>query len=93
MKKDTPLFSFCILIYNQEKLIEEAITAALAQNYSPLEIIISDDHSTDNSWAIAQKVVENYSGPHKIILNRNEKNIGLVQHCNKIFYELSQTIF
>jgi cellulose synthase/poly-beta-1,6-N-acetylglucosamine synthase-like glycosyltransferase len=44
-----PLISFCLLTYNQAPFIREAIEAALAQTYSPLEIIISDDFSNDNT--------------------------------------------
>ena len=33
-----PLVSFCILTYNQEKFIEDAIKGALSQEYDNLEI-------------------------------------------------------
>jgi glycosyltransferase involved in cell wall biosynthesis len=88
--KENPLVSLCLFSYNQEKFIKEAIEGALKQTYSPLEIIISDDCSTDFTFEIIKEVVKNYSGPHKIILNRNEKNLGLVEHVNNILYKISK---
>jgi glycosyltransferase involved in cell wall biosynthesis len=77
---DRPLVSFVLLAYNQEKFIREAIEGALAQTYSPLEIVLSDDCSTDNTFKIIQETAEAYRGPHKIRLNRNHRNMGLVPH-------------
>ena len=42
-----PLITFALMAYNQEQLIEEAVAGALAQTYSPLEIILSDLISND----------------------------------------------
>ena len=47
-----PLITFALMAYNQEQLIEEAVAGALAQTYSPLEIILSDDCSTDRTFSI-----------------------------------------
>lgn len=84
-----PLVSFCILTYNQPNYIGDAITGALSQTYSPLEIIISDDCSTDNTFDIVTNFVKDYNGPHTIVLNRNENNLGIAKHCNKVLYELA----
>ena len=45
-----PLVSFCVKSYNQKELLKEALQGAFAQTYRPLEIVISDDGSTDGSW-------------------------------------------
>lgn len=79
-----PLVSFQIFTYNQEKFVEEAVRGALSQDYPNLEIIISDDCSSDRTFDIIKETVSNYNGPHKIILNRNETNLGLLTHYNKI---------
>lgn len=81
---DRPLITFVLLAYNQEKLIEEAIQGAFAQTYSPLEIILSDDCSMDETFAIMEEMVAGYCGPHKVILNRNERNLGIVPHFNRL---------
>lgn len=85
---DRPLISFALFCYNQEDFIEEAVRAALAQTYSPLQIVISDDGSKDRSFEIIQKIVSSYHGPHKILLNRNERNLGIGPHVNKVMTEL-----
>jgi len=84
------LVSYCLFTYNQEKFISEAINGALSQTYSPLEIIISDDCSSDSTFEVIQKTVKNYKGPHSIIINRNEKNMGIGGHLSKICLQLSK---
>ena len=90
MNNERPLVSFCIVTYNQEKYIREAIEGALNQTYSPMEIIISDDCSTDGTYEEILKTVEGYTGPHKIIVNKNEPNLGIREHMNKVMFTLSK---
>ena len=71
-----------VLAYQQEATIEQAIRGALAQTYSPLEIVISDDASTDATWAAIERAVEGYSGPHRLVLNRNPANLGIGAHID-----------
>jgi glycosyltransferase involved in cell wall biosynthesis len=77
------LVTFALFAYNQERFIAEAVRGALAQTYSPLEIILSDDCSKDRTFEIIQREVAGYGGPHKIRLNRNERNIGFGAHINR----------
>ena len=49
MMKDRPLVSLAINNYNYERFLKEAIDSALQQTYSPIEVIVVDDGSTDNS--------------------------------------------
>lgn len=88
-KKVKKKVTFCLLSYNQENYIKESVESVLKQTYYPLEIIISDDCSSDSTFEIIKEVVDNYDGPHVIILNRNEQNIGLGGHCAKVFNKLS----
>jgi glycosyltransferase involved in cell wall biosynthesis len=83
--KEPSICTLVILTFNQEDFVQEAIEGALSQSYSPLEILISDDHSTDATFSIAEKLAENYRGPHKIRLNRNESNLGIGRHVSRIF--------
>jgi glycosyltransferase involved in cell wall biosynthesis len=79
-----PLVTLALLSFNQEKFILDAVTGALAQTYSPLEIIISDDHSTDSTFKIIKSLTEKYCGPHELKIVQNEHNLGIGQHINKI---------
>lgn len=80
-----PLVTFFVFAYNQEDYIGEACKAALLQDYKPLEIIFSDDCSTDRTYEIMKIVAATYPGPHIIRLNRNPQNLGLIDHVNLSF--------
>lgn len=82
---DKPLLTFILFAFNQESFVGEAIESAFAQTYSPLEIILSDDCSKDTTFEIMQSMADSYRGPHTIILNRNEPNLGIGMHVNKAF--------
>ena len=81
-----PLVTLALMAYNQEQMIEGAVGGALAQTYSPLEILISDDCSTDRAFECAAAAVDDYEGPHQLRLNRNPHNLGLIgtsTRCSK----------
>ena len=84
ISNDHPLVTFALFAYNQEKYIREAVEGALSQTYSPLQIILSDDCSSDNTFEIMQTMVKNYSGSSEIILNRNTHNYGISSHVNRV---------
>jgi glycosyltransferase involved in cell wall biosynthesis len=73
-----------VYAYNHAEFIAEAIEAALNQSYPNLEIILSDDNSTDGTFEIMESKAKAYQGSHKIILNKNENNLGITGHLNKI---------
>ena len=79
-----PLVTFALFAYNQEAYIREAVQSALAQSYSPLQIVISDDSSTDATFSIIEEEVSGYNGPHRILLNCNTKNLGIGAHVNRM---------
>ena len=76
------LVSVIMLTYNQEAFVAEAIESVLAQTYPDLEILVSDDASTDTTAERAARVVELYRGPHQLRLQRNARNLGLAAHFN-----------
>lgn len=88
-----PLASFCLVSYNAENYIKEALLGAFEQDYPNLEIVVSDDCSTDRTFEIINEIVDSYNGPHKIIINRNEPNMGPRENFNKVLYELSHGEF
>ena len=78
------LATFFLITYNQEDYVREAIEGAFSQTYRPLEIVISDDCSTDGTFRIIEEMAANYAGPHKLVVNRNCENLGLIGHINRI---------
>lgn len=77
------LVSYCIISYNQEHCIREALESAITQDYENMEIIVSDDNSKDNTFGVIKDFVANYKGQFKFILNRNPQNLFIVGNLNK----------
>ena len=78
-----PKISIMIPTYNQEKYIAKAIESVLIQDYKNIEIIVSDDCSTDGT----SKIIESYLVNNKIKYFRNEINIGRIKNYRKSLYE------
>jgi glycosyltransferase involved in cell wall biosynthesis len=78
-----PLASIILLTFNQENLVEESIDSLLNQTYSPLEIIISDDLSSDRTREKIRSKISQYHGPHEIKVIFNDSNVGLCQNINQ----------
>lgn len=75
-----PLVSCLLVTYNQEAFVAEAIQSLLQQTYSPLEVVVSDDASSDQTYEILQRIVQSYRGPHRLILRRNAQRRNVVGH-------------
>jgi len=80
-----PLVTINIPTYKQEKYIARAIESALAQDYPNLQIIVSDDHSPDNTYTIARKFEND-----KVRVVRTQKNMGRVANYRHALYNLSE---
>ena len=68
-------------IYNCEDTLKDAVDSLVAQTYQNWELIMCDDASKDNTYAIAQQFQMDY--PDKIILLKNSKNMGLNYTLNR----------
>jgi glycosyltransferase involved in cell wall biosynthesis len=61
--------------YNRHEIISHAINSILNSNLPEeleLEIVIIDDHSNEKTWSVLQ----NYKEDPRVVLHRNEKNVG-----------------
>lgn len=81
MIKNAPLVSVIIPVYNAEKYVEQAVRSIMIQTYQNLEILITDDCSTDGSFAILQKLATEDS---RIKLSRNTENQKIVRTLNAL---------
>lgn len=79
---ERPRVSILIPTFNQSHLLKEAIDSALGQTYENIEIVVSDDASTDNT----SEVVASYKEP-RIVYFRNESNLGRVKNYHRTLYE------
>lgn len=68
-------------IYNCAETLPEAIDSILLQTFSDWKLIMCDDGSVDDTYAVARSFVERY--PEKMILIRNKKNKGLNYTLNR----------
>ncbi|MBQ3215748.1 MAG: glycosyltransferase [Oscillospiraceae bacterium] len=70
-----PKISILMGIYNCASTLPEAIDSILAQTYPHWELILCDDGSSDDTYAVADAYRQQY--PDKIVLIKNEQNMGL----------------
>ena len=75
--KDHPLVSVVITCFNNSSYIERCIESVLNQTYPNIEIIVVNDHSTDNSLDLIMR----YSSKIKVI--NNKINIGVSASRNR----------
>lgn len=82
-----PLVTFALFAYNQEQYIREAVEGAFDQTYEPLEIILSDDCSTDQTFDIMQEMAAAYEGPHEVRVRKSRSNVGIIDHVLSVAHE------
>ncbi len=75
-----PLISIVMSAYNVEEYISQAIESILCQTFKDFELIIIDDHSTDNTLGIIKDFVK--KDPRIKIVN-NRKNLKIAASLNK----------
>ncbi len=77
--------SIIIPTYNRSKYLKQSIESALKQDYENLELVITDNASSDNTFDIVKPYIVN----KKIKYFRNKKNIGMYPNWQKAVYEYS----
>ncbi len=77
---DTPRVSIVMACYNAQDHVARAIDSMLSQTFSDFEYIIIDDGSTDRTLTILDEYQEKDC---RIIVLKNEKNLGLSASLNK----------
>ena len=78
---ERPLVSVLCPAYNAEKFIRATLDSMASQAYDNIEIVISDDCSTDNTVEIIKDYLK--STELNVVLNVNPVNLGITPNCNK----------
>ena len=64
-------FSVIIPLYNKAPYVKKALESVLSQTFQDFEIIIVDDGSSDDSFSIAQSVLDGCDAAHQLIRQSN----------------------
>jgi glycosyltransferase involved in cell wall biosynthesis len=76
-----PLISILIPNYNYAKYVTTAVDSALAQTYPNVEVIVSDNCSTDGAWELLN---ERYGENPRVRLYQNATNIGMARNFDRL---------
>lgn len=86
MKNEYPLVTIIVITYNSSKYVLETLESAKAQTYQNIELIISDDCSTDNTVEICSDwLIENKNRFVRTELITIDKNTGISPNVNRGF--------
>lgn len=81
-----PLVSVIIITYNSSEYVLETLDSALAQTYPNVEIIITDDCSTDNTVDVCRQWISNHNESGRpVMLVEAKHNTGVSGNCNRGF--------
>jgi glycosyltransferase involved in cell wall biosynthesis len=86
---ERPLVSIGLPVYNEELHLREALDSLLAQDYGNVEVVISDNASTDGTPAICEEYARR---DPRVRYHRAAANVGGIRNFNRVF-ELSRGEF
>ncbi len=75
-----PQVSILVPVYNREEFLEECVASALNQTVSDLEVVITDNASTDGTWALCHQLARRDS---RVRIFRNPANLGPVRNWQR----------
>ena len=81
-----PLISVLIPNYNYAAYVASAVDSALAQTYPNIEVVVSDNCSTDGAWELLN---ERYGSDPRVRLHQNERNVGMARNFD-VLMELAR---
>jgi alpha-1,3-rhamnosyltransferase len=83
-----PLVSVSVTTYNSREYILETLESIYNQSYKEIELIISDDYSTDNTISVVENWVDTARVKNRftrIELIKVPHNTGVSANCNRCF--------
>lgn len=76
--KALPTVSICVPTYNDGRFLRGSLASITAQTYPRLEILVSDDGSSDDT----AEIVRSFDDP-RITYHRNPRNLGQFENVNR----------
>lgn len=84
MKTLTPLVSVAVITYNSSNTVTETLDSIFAQTYPNLELVISDDCSSDDTISICQQwIAQKGSRFIRTEIIESPINTGISSNCNR----------
>ena len=90
MIPENPLVTIGLVTFNRGSIIHLAIDQLLSQSYKNIELIISDNASTDETWEVCESYAKKDSRVRYI---RQEKNIGMYPNFNYVLSAAKGDLF
>ncbi len=85
-----PLVSIGVPVYNGENYLAETLDAILAQDYRHLEVVITDNTSTDSTEDICKDYAARDS---RVVYHRQPRNFGAAPNYNDAYHRSHGTLF
>ena len=86
----TPLTSIGMPVYNEAEFVQQSLQSVLAQDYPNLEIIISDNGSTDSTSTLCRKLIEN---DKRVRFHQFAENAGVNANFHYVFQHANGKYF
>ncbi len=79
--------AFIVFVRDKERHIASCVRSILAQTYSPMQLVFSDQGSEDNTLGVIKEIVKTYNGPNEVLVlecpDTEPKGMaGLMAHVN-----------
>lgn len=74
---ESPLVSIIVTGFNESAFIEQSIDSMLNQNYGNIELILSDNCSSDDTYEIMRHYAEKYQDRCRIVVTQTKENIHI----------------
>lgn len=82
MVENAPLVSVIIPVYNRPDMLLEAVNSVLTQTWRPLEIIVVDDGSTDETTGQSDRLAETY--PEVKVIHQENAGAGAAREAGRL---------
>ena len=76
------LVTTIIPVYNRARMLREAVESVLAQTYRPIEIVIVDDGSTDDTGAAADALAREH--PEIRVVHQENRGVGPAREAGRV---------